>query len=211
MKDSTVNNPAIHDRLRLHLEIALDRVTDGVVLIDDRARVLHVNRPAREFLSKRCCGTALVGTLSFQNPRTQNAFRKALGGSLAADDEDLTDEPPREFLVLSDTHATLARAAIEPLQRASTFESGTYLLSLHPQPKDAQVSAQTLTSLYGLSPGEARVAALVVTAQSVADLAERLSLSRNTVKSHLRQIFRKCEVGNFAQLTALVATGPGVR
>ena len=55
------------------------------------------------------------------------------------------------------------------------------------------------------------VASQVVTVKSLAELADRLSLSRNTVKTHLRQVFRKCEVGTFAQLTALIATGPGVR
>jgi DNA-binding CsgD family transcriptional regulator len=117
----------------------------------------------------------------------------------------------QEFLVLDDSHSTIARAAVEALRRASTAESGTFLVSLHTQPQDVLVSPKALTSLYGLSPSEARVAAQVVTVKSLADLACRLSLSRNTVKAHLRQIFRKCEVGTFAQLTALVATGPGVR
>jgi DNA-binding CsgD family transcriptional regulator len=125
---------------------------------------------------------------------------------------DQAPEPlQREFLVLSDSHATIARAAVEPLRRTSSAESGAFLVSLHLQPQDAQVSPRTLASLYGLSPGEARVASQVVTVKSLAELANRLSLSRNTVKAHLRQVFRKCEVGTFAQLTALIATGPGVR
>ncbi len=199
----------IHDTLRLQLEIALDRVPDGMVLIDADARVLHVNRPAREFLTKRQSGTAHGGTLSFVHPRTQAAFRRALLSSHFA--ADTTEPSQREFLVLDDSHTTIARASVEPLRRASTSECDAFLVSLHPQPQDAQISPTALTSLYGLSPSEARVAAQVVTVKSLADLATRLSLSRNTVKAHLRQIFRKCEVGTFAQLTALVATGPGVR
>ncbi len=198
--------PSFQDTLRLHLEIALDRVTDGVVLIDAAAHVLHANRPAREFLSTRQHGTACGGKLAFAHPRTQHAFRRALLSS-----RDAAETPARGFLVLNDANATVARAAVEPLRRATTVDSGTFLVSLHAQPQDALVSPQTLTSLYGLSPGEARVAAQVVTVKSVADLASRLSLSTNTVKTHLRQIFRKCEVGTFAQLTALVATGPGLR
>jgi DNA-binding CsgD family transcriptional regulator len=45
----------------------------------------------------------------------------------------------------------------------------------------------------------------------VPELAERLELSRNTVKTHLRRVFRKCEVSSLAQLAALVATGPRLR
>jgi DNA-binding CsgD family transcriptional regulator len=206
---TTVSVPSFQDTLRMQLEIALDRVADGVVLIDGAARVLHVNRPAREFLTKRQYSTGHGGTLTFVHPRTQCAFRRALQSDPANDDT--PEYPRREFLVLNDANATIARAAVEPLRRASTAESGTFLVSLHPQPQDAQVSPMTLTSLYGLSPSEARVAAQVVTVKSLADLADRMSLSRNTIKAHLKRIFRKCEVGSFAQLTALVATGPGVR
>ena len=201
--------PTFQDTLRMQLEIALDRVSDGVVLIDAAAHVLHVNRQAREFLTRRQRGAGNGGTLTFVHPRTQNAFRKAL--HLSQNTGEAPEPSQREFLVLSDAHATIARAAVEPLRRTSTTDSGTFLLSLHLQPQDAQVSPRTLASLYGLSPGEARVASQVVTVKSLADLADRLSLSRNTVKTHLRQVFRKCEVGTFAQLTALIATGPGVR
>ena len=201
--------PSFHDTLRLQLEIALDRVPDGMVLVDAEANVVHANRQAREFLTRKQCSSTHGGTLSFLHPRTQEAFRKALKRSLTV--SDATDEHQQEFLVLDDSHATIARAAVEPLRRTSTAEFGTFLVSLHPQPHDAQVSPRALVSLYGLSPSEARVAAQVVTVKSLADLASRLSLSRNTVKAHLRQIFRKCEVHTFAQLTAMVATGPGVR
>ncbi len=206
---TAVSAPTFHDTLRMQLEIALDRVADGMVLIDAAAHMLHVNRPAREFLIKRQQGAGNGGTLTFVHPRTQYAFRKALHSSQGSDEA--LEPSQREFLVLNDAHATIARAAVEPLCRASSTELGAFLVSLHPQPQDAQVSQKTLTSLYGLSPGEARVASQVVTVKSLADLANRLSLSRNTVKAHLRQVFRKCEVGSFAQLTALIATGPGVR
>ena len=43
---------------------------------------------------------------------------------------------------------------------------------------------------------------------SLSEIARRTSLSRNTVKTHLKRVFRKCEVSSFAQLAALVATGP---
>ncbi|MCS6948309.1 MAG: LuxR C-terminal-related transcriptional regulator [Steroidobacteraceae bacterium] len=200
---------AVDDTFRRQLEIALDRVADGVLLIDAVAHVLHINRQAREFLAKRRCSTTSGGMLSFVHPRTQYAFRRALICSHSSGTAALA--PPREFLVLDETHTTVARAAVEPLRRTSLRDAGTFLVSLHPQPQDVLVSARTLESLYGLSPSEARVAAQVVNIGSLAELADRLGLSRNTVKAHLRQIFRKCEVRSLAQLTALIATGPGVR
>jgi ATP/maltotriose-dependent transcriptional regulator MalT len=204
-----VIDPTAPNLLRLNLEIALDRVADGVVFVDAAARVLYLNRQAREFFSSRRCRATRGEELAFTHPRTQNAFRRALHLSNAEAHEEATR--PREFLVLGGSHSIIARAAVETLRRTSTAEPSTFLVALHPQPQDARVSAESLATLYGLSRGEARVASQVVAASSIADLAARLTLSRNTIKTHLRHIFRKCEVASLAQLTALVATGPGVR
>ncbi len=193
------------------LEFVLDRITDGMIVIDQRARVLHANRPARELLDRVRDAASASGELSFSHWRTQFAFERALA---PADPTDIEDGgPPRQFLVRDSTGATVARASVEPLQRRCGDQAlvSTHLVSLHRQPDVATVSAESLSALYGLTSSEARVAASTIAARSVNDLADRLCLSRNTVKSHLKRVFRKCEVYSFAQLAALVATGPRLR
>lgn len=194
------------------LEIVLDRMADGMVVVDAHARIRHVNRPARELLAKVRAEHASAGVLSFLDPRTQRAFERSLR---AQHDDWSDDEQParRDFLVRDARGVTIARASVEPLRRSSQGESDEerHLVTLHQLPQHAVVSVDTLAALYGLTPGEARVASQVIAARSVCDLAERVQLSRNTVKTHLKRTFRKCEVNSLAQLTALIATGPRVR
>jgi DNA-binding CsgD family transcriptional regulator len=192
------------------LEMVLDRLSEGTVVIDAAAQVLHANRRARELLALVRDMAEPSGLLSFADHRTRREFHRALG---RGDVDDDTDAPARGFLVRDRAGATVARARLESLQRHAADHDlpPRFLVSLHRLPQHAQVSAETLRHLYGLTPSEARVAAHVVAAASVQELSDQLALSRNTVKTHLRRTFRKCEVNSLAQLTALVATGPRLR
>lgn len=193
--------------LLAQLEMVLDRLSEGTVVIDSAAQLLHANRRARELLALVRDMREPSGLLSFADPRTQWAFQQALCRD-GADEDDA--ESARGFLVRDRHGATVARAWLEPLQRrcADPDAPARYLVALHRPPRHVQVAPESMQRLYGLTPCEARVAAHVVAAASVQELAAQLDLSRNTVKTHLRRVFRKCEVSSLAQLTALVATGP---
>lgn len=196
--------------LLAQLEIVLDRMADGMVVVDARARIVHANRRAREVLAGTSPQRAAAGTLAFADARSQDALERALATTSEFVDE---DQCRRTFLVRDARGVTVARAAVEPLQRRSAEAAAPerFLVTLHQLPHEARVSTDALRALYGLTASEARVAAHVVGAGSLTEIADRLELSRNTVKTHLRRTFRKCEVKSLAQLTALIATGPGVR
>lgn len=195
---------------RTELELLLDCVSDGMIVVDRHARLLHANRPARELLGRVRDGSSVGGELAFKDGPTQQAFERALGRCGTRWD----DEPQagRQFLVRDATGSTVARASVEPLQRGR-LDAGlaSHLVALHRQPDASVVSAEALRAHYGLTAAEARIAAATLAAHSVDDLARRVGLSRNTVKTHLKSVFRKCEVASFAQLAALVATGPRLR
>lgn len=198
------------ETLLSHLEIVLDQLAEGTVVIDAAARVLHANRRARELLAVVRDSSVPSGRLAFHDERSQSAFTQALRA--LPEDSDAAARP-RGFLVRTGTGQTIARAWVEPLHRRRSAEVAPlrYLVSLHHLPQHACISTATLQALYGLTPSEARVAAEVVGAASLAELSARLELSPNTIKTHLRRTFYKCEVRSLAQLTALIATGPRVR
>jgi DNA-binding CsgD family transcriptional regulator len=206
---------------RHELEFLLDRVTAGLVAVDAAGRVLHANRAARELMAQLRGGAGAPGRLAFPDPATQAALQRALAacGEARADDTgDAARDPDDpavavQFLVRDRAGAILARASVEPLRRAAAPGGGrrAFLVSLHRQPGGVEIRQAALSALYGLTRSEARIAAAVVAARSIDDLARRVTLSRNTVKSHLKRVFRKCEVASLAQLAALVATGPRLR
>jgi DNA-binding CsgD family transcriptional regulator len=216
--DAPVATPFV---TRYELEILLDRVTAGLVAVDAAGRVLHANRAARELMAQLRGGAGAMGRLAFPDPPTQAALLRALAAcdrARAGSADDAAEDPEVEalsvqFLVRERGGPILARAAVEPLRRAASAGGGrrAFLVWLHRQPASVEIPQTALSALYGLTRSEARIAAAVVAVQSIDDLARRVMLSRNTVKSHLKRVFRKCEVASLAQLAALVATGPRLR
>lgn len=185
------------ETLGLSLEIVLDSLPDGTVVLDRSGRVLHANRPARELLARACGGTLGSARLAFPHRTTHGAFERAL-------------RQAGEFLVHARDGEVVARATLQPLTRNPQRPEGegALLLCLRSLPRCTRVSADSLRGLYGLTPAEARVAAGIVGAATLRELATRLALSENTVKSHLKRVFRKCDVQSATELSALVATGP---
>jgi DNA-binding CsgD family transcriptional regulator len=61
-----------------------------------------------------------------------------------------------------------------------------------------------LAELFALTQREADVVGVLLKGASASEIATSLSLSRETVRSHLKRIFRKCEVSSMLELLALV-------
>jgi DNA-binding CsgD family transcriptional regulator len=70
------------------------------------------------------------------------------------------------------------------------------------------ISVELLQELYGLTRAQAEVARRLFAGRNVEQAARSLRLSPNTVRSHLKQIFTKCEVKSQAELMHLLAQGP---
>ena len=71
-----------------------------------------------------------------------------------------------------------------------------------------EISLAVLRDLYGLTLAQARVARSLFAGRSAERTAAALDLSLNTVRTHLKQIFTRCEVPSQAELLHLLAQGP---
>lgn len=63
-----------------------------------------------------------------------------------------------------------------------------------------------LQRLYGLTKSEAQVALLVMRGEGLSPIAEKLSVSLTTVRTHLRHVFEKTGIHRQAELVRLLAT-----
>lgn len=61
-----------------------------------------------------------------------------------------------------------------------------------------------LQGLFGLTPAEAAIAALLAGGRAVEDIAARQRIAANTVRVHLKSIFTKTDTTRQAQLVALI-------
>lgn len=72
--------------------------------------------------------------------------------------------------------------------------------------REPEPPAMLLRHLYGLTKSEAQIALMVTRAEGLKPIAEELSVSVTTVKTHLRHVFEKTDTHRQAELVRLVLT-----
>ncbi|MGH6753756.1 MAG: helix-turn-helix transcriptional regulator, partial [Bradyrhizobium sp.] len=93
-----------------------------------------------------------------------------------------------------------------PAHLSEEFLTRTRAILLTVEQKIGEPADPTLVrDVFGLTLGEARVAALVGSGVTVEDAAARLGVAKETVRTMLKAVFRKVGVSRQAELVALLA------
>ncbi len=85
------------------------------------------------------------------------------------------------------------------------FSGAAHLVAVTPVDSGAVPNADVLQGLFDLTPAEARVARRIGGAETVAQTAIEIGVSQETIRSHLKAIFRKTGVDRQTQLVALLS------
>ena len=72
----------------------------------------------------------------------------------------------------------------------------------------SEAPAEVLQSLYGLTPAEAKLAALLAQGKSLTEAATELHVTQNTARTHLKHIFQKTGVNRQSELVKLILNSP---
>jgi len=206
--------PHLRQALFLHHRIArlerdqnsfaevLDRLPFGVVLVDARCKPVLVNRSAKAILARndglnmKYDGLHAADSVQYRDLRTMisksamTSSRKGLcpGGEMA------TSRPSfsRPFSVL-----------VTPIGNDSLFsipERPVAAVFITDPEVQLEPSAQVLARLFALTPAESRVAFLLSQGKSLAETAAELSLSKNTIRTHLAQLLSKTHTHRQSEL-----------
>jgi len=180
---------------------ALDNLPMGCLLVDRRSRVLLGNRIAEEILREDDGLTAEGGVRA--------AFR--------ADQEELLRQLISEAAKTGDGKGLASGGALA-LERPSARRalhvlvvphcSGTEWCGLRPSAivfvsdpeRRARPDQEVLASVFGLTPGESRVAAALINGLSIDECAGKLAISRHTARNHLKSIFSKTDTTRQGEL-----------
>ncbi len=184
--------------------LILDRLDRGVILLDGARRVLDANEIALRLL-KDANGMKVQGRRLQFNDRAfddrvarllaqpRNGGRhssRSIAGWVRHD-----EAPPYRIVV-----ATLP---VDPDERGAAL----VILVFGPLEPRA-ISADVLKQLYGLTRAQAEVARSLFAGLTVEQTAAELGLSLNTIRTHLKHIFTKCDVQSQGELLQLLASGP---
>lgn len=97
---------------------------------------------------------------------------------------------------------------VEACSPAGARGGSVLLVSLHRHTRARRISRGFFASAFHLTASEAEVVVQLFDGLSIPVVASRLGVSINTVKTHLKNVFMKCEVRSQGELIKLVALGP---
>ncbi len=183
---------------------ALEESLAGIILVDAGGRVVHANRSGDEMLRAGDPAASQLGALVLKTEIVPGAFAHALAAASSGDagiGRSGIGIPTRR----QDGTPTIIHVlplADREVRRGLTL-SATAAVFIAPAADAAQLPADAVRLLFGLTPAEERVFELAAEGLSAPDIAERLTVAVSTVKTHLIHIFAKTGVPGQVELVRL--------
>jgi DNA-binding CsgD family transcriptional regulator len=179
---------------------AMDQLGVSALFLNAAGQLVHANETGTALLHERNGLCLRDGKLSVSEGRSGEQFRTLLRSLLSAD-----STAPQGMRLLDDHGATLLEIVGRRLPAGGAPEAkmpAAVLLVTSCQQDTREPCANLLRDLYGFTACEARLAKLLVQGYSTQEAAQVLSVSINTVKTHLKGIFEKTGYNKQSQVVA---------
>jgi DNA-binding CsgD family transcriptional regulator len=191
------------------LREVMDRLPTGVILLDKDARIVLTNRSADQILATGDGIRSERGRPRLDDPRQERAFQQVVARAV------LSQPRPGHTSggTLSVSRPSGRRAypltvipLLAPPPGTSLGEAVAVVFLADPE--GTQISAtDVLEALYDLTPAEAELLRLLAEGRSLDEVATLRRVTRNTVRSQLKQVFAKTGTSRQGELVHLVLTG----
>jgi DNA-binding CsgD family transcriptional regulator/PAS domain-containing protein len=190
----------------LSLGEALARIGIGVFALDSLGCVIFSSPAAQRllgdmlYLQKR--------RLRIGDANTGTKLDEAIAHTIDAAPPDLMADPKPILVQSSTSSGRLAIYLLPVLQPDLTEQFLTHaraIVLVIEQKLDEPADPAIVRDLFGLTLGEARIAAIVGAGVSPKDAAERLGIAEDTARTVLKRVFAKVGVSRQSELAALLA------
>jgi DNA-binding CsgD family transcriptional regulator/PAS domain-containing protein len=185
----------------------LDALKAGVFMLAADSRIVHANNSAKNFLEGDQAFRVNDGKLVPQEASARTALAEALSAA-SSGDEALGSKTP-SILFRSGAEKTLIGTVMAlnngQQRRAALRYRAVATLCLREASFEAPVVAPAIAELYKLTPREMTVLATIIENPGVPEAAYILGLSKGTIRTHLKSIFRKTGATRQADLIKVVA------
>jgi len=191
---------------RAVLADVLDHLPTAVLALDPELRLVVANRAAEELAATGDCLKIAGGKLELRDPDARDALRVAVGGLAAASRGHGTaagDSFPISRPSLACPYVATA-IPIRPLVPIDKTNGACCLLLIEDPDRRDVPPVRRLEQMWGLTPAEARAAALLASGLSPREISVQLEISFNTVRSHLQMIFLKTDTSRQSDLIRLL-------
>ncbi len=180
--------------LSLALSYGLELVRHGAVLVASDGHPQIANRAAQTILQRN--DGISVGQTGLMAERASDTrlLRQLLREAVANPQGGEPKESPIALDRKLSRSSLIVRVVPGPdLQRWPHPEQRTALLRLYDRDAGVVIDQRALISLYGLTRGEAGLAAKLIEGKSLEEAASELFISPHTARTHLKRIFMKTD------------------
>ena len=202
-------------RMQTHIEEVSSRSVDflgaseairhGIVITAPGRAVVHCNSAAERILCSNDGLRIRHGRIEADVPRVDDQLQRSIHHALTLNGSDIWGG---SFLCVRPSGRRSYIVHVMPIDQTicASPQSGRASIIIIDPEQQPQSPAALLRHLYGLTKTEARVALLVARGQGLRPIADELSLSVTTVKTHLRHVFDKTGTRRQAELVRLLLT-----
>jgi DNA-binding CsgD family transcriptional regulator len=174
----------------------------GWAILDRHLKVLHLNARIRDLLGKglTIIDRQLSSFCRADQERLTNHLRSIFGESISATgaDHGFVHLPRRDQLPLIVRAHCVSRSLPDE-------NSGALGIVLVTDPERSPLPKQSLLQVaLGLSNSEARIAVALINGASLVQAADRVGVSHETARSHLKSIFAKTSTNRQGELVVLL-------
>jgi DNA-binding CsgD family transcriptional regulator len=190
-----------------------ERALTAIVVTDAFGRVAEANSLARVILEEAdgllIRDGVLRGARSDDNARLVRLILEAAGG---VDGLTFIHKSGAMQVARPSCRRPLPLVVSPTRNAASPFGRSHAVTITFADPERApEADTDLLVRLYGFTAREAAVAALLLRGRSPAEAAAELTMTENTVRTHIRHAFEKTGVERLSDFVRLLMQGPGVR
>jgi DNA-binding CsgD family transcriptional regulator len=185
---------------------SLDRLSVGIILLDRAAKVVFANAAAGAMTAGdgplRSRNSVVTAASATYSQRFDALIHAALRGVPVGTMSIPHPEDGRLLMVLA---SSIRSGDIDRFGGLGTPDVAAMLFITDPA-RAAEIPAEWLMDAYGLTQAEARVALCTATGASGPEMAHRLNVSPNTVRTHLRRAFAKTGASRQSELAVIMAS-----
>jgi DNA-binding CsgD family transcriptional regulator len=179
----------------------LNRLRYPAFICDENSTVLHMNHAAHAFAPQFVAGGRIARSSARESTKLRQAIAAAAGTA---------SYPPGQDIVvpLGSTPDTRTTAIVCPLhqQEQVTLIRPMVALLVNTGLGLSEKDIDAVSRMYGLTRGEAKLTLALVTGHSLKQIAECLSISYETARTHLKRILAKTGTHRQAELVRLLLT-----
>ncbi len=210
--------PHLKQGLRIHARLtavesernvyasAVDQLSLGAIILDQRSMVLETNEPAKRLIDQGDTLGIRNGRIYAKNPKDTQTLQRLIDEALIARE---TSTPTLAGAMRADVSDTSARLGylvrpLPPSEWSMGDRSPAVSIFITSSQSAPLASEAVLQEIFQLTPTEAKVATLLAAGLSLNEVSTQLQVSVHTAKTHLRRIFSKTSVSRQSELVRLI-------